>query len=145
MYIVIILIIFILCIKCYEKNKSIETLEKIEENKENTISTQNEIINEQIDIDNYINQWELLLVNSENKIPEDYNIELEKIEANQYVDTRIAKDLRNMLNDARKVGLDPIICSSYRTIEKQTELYNKKSKRIYKARIWKQESKRNCS
>lgn len=132
MYIVIILIIFILCIKRYENNKSIETLGKIEENKENTISTQNEIINEQIDIDNHINQWELLLVNSENKIPEDYNIELEKVEANQYVDKRIDKDLRNMLNDARKVGLDPIICSSYRTIEKQTELYNKKVKEYIK-------------
>lgn len=128
-YIIIILIVFILCIKLYENNKSIESLGKIEEN---TISTQNEIINEQVNIDKRINQWELLLVNSENKISEDYNIELEKIETNQYVDIRIAKNLRNMLNDARKLGLDPIICSSYRTMEKQTELYNKKVKEYIK-------------
>lgn len=128
-YIIIILIVFILCIKLYENNKSIESLGKIEEK---TISTQNEIINEQVNIDKRINQWELLLVNSENKISEDYNIELEKIETNQYVDIRIAKNLRNMLNDARKLGLDPIICSSYRTMEKQTELYNKKVKEYIK-------------
>lgn len=128
-YIIIILIVFILRIKLYENNKIIESLGKIEEN---TISTQNEIINEQVDIDKHINQWKLLLVNSENKIPEDYNIELEKIETNQYVDIRIAKNLRNMLNDARKLGLDPIICSSYRTMEKQTELYNKKVKEYIK-------------
>lgn len=128
-YIIIILIVFILRIKLYENNKIIESLGKIEEN---TISTQNEIINEQVDIDKHINQWKLLLVNSENKISEDYNIELEKIETNQYVDIRIAKNLRNMLNDARKLGLDPIICSSYRTMEKQTELYNKKVKEYIK-------------
>lgn len=106
-YIIIILIVFILRIKLYENNKSIESLGKIEEN---TIATQSEIINEQVDIDKHINQWKLLLVNSENKISEDYNIELEKIETNQYVDIRIAKNLRNMLNAARKLGLDPIIC-----------------------------------
>ena len=128
-YIIIILIVFILRIKLYENNKIIESLGKIEEN---TISTQNEIINEQVDIDKHINQWKLLLVNSENKISEDYNIELEKIETNQYVDIRIAKNLRNMLNAARKLGLDPIICSSYRTMEKQTELYNKKVKEYIK-------------
>lgn len=128
-YIIIILIVFILYIKLYENNKSIESLGKIEEN---TIFTQNEIINGQVNIDKDINQWELLLVNSENKISEDYNIELEKIETNQYVDMRIAKNLRNMLNDARKLGLDPIICSSYRTMEKQTELYNKKVKEYIK-------------
>lgn len=128
-YIIIILIVFILRIKLYENNKIIESLGKIEEN---TISTQNEIINEQVDIDKHINQWKLLLVNSENKISEDYNIELEKIETNQYVDIRIAKNLRNMLNAARKLGLDPIICSSYITMEKQIELYNKKVKEYIK-------------
>ncbi len=128
-YIIIILIVFILRIKLYENNKIIESLGKIEEN---TISTQNEIINEQVDIDKHINQWKLLLVNSENKISEDYNIELEKIETNQYVDIRIAKNLRNMLNAARKLGLDPIICSSYITMEKQIELYDKKVKEYIK-------------
>lgn len=31
-----------------------------------------------------------------------------------------------MMNDARKNGLSPLICSSYRTYEKQSELYNEK-------------------
>ena len=42
------------------------------------------------------------------------------------VDKRIAENLKNMLQDARKQGLDPIICSSYRTNSKQVQLYNNK-------------------
>lgn len=68
--------------------------------------------------------WNLLLVNSTHFVPENFKVELTKINSNHSVDSRIYKDLQSMLNDAKAAGLSPIICSSYRTMEKQTSLFN---------------------
>ena len=78
------------------------------------------------DIDSSTSDWELLLVNKNHKIPEGYIVELEEVEVGHQVDKRIAESLKQMLTDARKEGLSPIICSSYRTNEKQQKLYNNK-------------------
>lgn len=78
------------------------------------------------DIDSNISDWELLLVNKKYKVPQEYVVELEEIESIHQVDKRIVEPLRQMLSDARKEGLSPIICSSYRTNEKQKKLYNNK-------------------
>ena len=55
-----------------------------------------------------------------------YPLELEEVENVHQVDKRIAESLKQMLSDARKEGLSPIICSSYRTNAKQQKLYNNK-------------------
>ena len=52
--------------------------------------------------------------------------DLKEVEYGHSVDERIAEALTNMLNDARKQGLSPVICSSYRTQQKQERLYNDK-------------------
>lgn len=80
------------------------------------------------EIDSNTSDWELVLVNKEHKIPEGYTVELEKVETTHKIDKRVAEALKQMLSDARKEGLSPIICSSYRTREKQTQLYNNKVK-----------------
>lgn len=77
-------------------------------------------------IESSSSDWELLLVNKNHKIPEGYDVQLEKIEKTHKVDKRITDSLNQMLSDARKQGLSPIICSSYRTNDRQTYLYNKK-------------------
>ena len=68
------------------------------------------------------------MVNKNHNVPEGYSVELEEAEEGHQVDRRIAKSLKQMLSDARKEGLSPIICSSYRTNEKQQKLYNNKVK-----------------
>ena len=78
------------------------------------------------DIDSNISDWELLLVNKNHKIPENYKVELAELESGYQVDIRIAEPLEEMLSDARREGLYPIICSSYRSNEKQQKLYNNK-------------------
>ena len=78
------------------------------------------------DIDSSTSDWELLLVNKNHKIPEGYIVELEEVEVGHQVDKRIAEPLKQMLADARKEGLSPLICSSYRTNTKQQKLYNNK-------------------
>ena len=79
------------------------------------------------DIDSNTFDWELLLVNKKHKIPENYSMELEELEFAHKVDKRIVEPLKKMLADARKEGLSPIICSSYRTNDKQKQLYNSKT------------------
>ena len=74
--------------------------------------------------------WELILVNSENTLLENYAVELAQLENEQAVDARIAGDLEKMLADARAEGLSPVICSSYRTGQLQQTLYSNKVARL---------------
>lgn len=77
--------------------------------------------------------WELILVNSENTLPENYAVELAQLENEQAVDARIAGDLEKMLADARAEGLSPVVCSSYRTEDLQQTLYSNKVARLLEA------------
>lgn len=72
-----------------------------------------------------INAWNLMLVNSTHPIADDFKIELTQLKNGHSVDSRIYKDLQAMMDAARADGLSPIICSSYRTMERQTSLFNK--------------------
>ena len=68
----------------------------------------------------------LTLVNFENTIPKDWNVDLVQLNNGQSVDRRIYDDLIAMLQAAKSEGLNPLICSSYRTNEKQERLYQNK-------------------
>lgn len=79
---------------------------------------------------NSVNNDDLLtLVNYENTIPENWKVNLVRLNNGQSVDRRIYKDLMDMLQAAKKEGLNPLICSSYRTYEKQEDLYQNKVKK----------------
>lgn len=66
--------------------------------------------------------WNLILVNSEYHIPEDYEVELVTLRGGQQVDRRIYPDLQAMFDDMRSQGVYPIVASGYRTEEKQRQL-----------------------
>lgn len=68
--------------------------------------------------------WKLRLVNPWNKLPEDYNITLTTLSSGHQVDNRCYPDLQAMMDACRAEGLQPVICSSYRTWEKQQTLFN---------------------
>ena len=68
--------------------------------------------------------WNLLLVNPWNKIPNDFSVQLTQLKNKHAIDTRAYPDLQDMMDDMRAEGLSPVICSSYRTKEKQQALYN---------------------
>lgn len=68
----------------------------------------------------------LTLVNFENTIPKDWKVDLVRLNNGQSVDRRIYDDLIAMLQAAKSEGLNPLICSSYRTNEKQEQLYQNK-------------------
>ena len=77
--------------------------------------------------------WQLLLVNPWNKLPEEFTVELKKLPNGLKVDARIYDDLTAMLSDCRKAGLRPLVCSAYRPVETQTRLYNNKIARLQAA------------
>lgn len=74
--------------------------------------------------------WYLTLVNPWNPVPEGYQVTLKRLSGINAVDERCDPDLQQMLRDCRKAGYSPVICSSYRTQEKQVYLYNNKVLRL---------------
>lgn len=67
--------------------------------------------------------WYLTLVNSENPIDDNFQITLTRLRNKQAIDSRCYPELQAMMDDCRAAGLSPIICSSYRTYDKQEELF----------------------
>ena len=74
--------------------------------------------------------WQLILVNPWNKLPENFQVELKKLPNGLQVDARVYDDLSAMLTDCRKAGLRPLVCSAYRSQETQTRLYRNKIARL---------------
>jgi len=67
-------------------------------------------------------EWQLLLVNRWNPIPEGYAPELTELWNGESVDSRIYSDLQEMFDDARAEGLEPYVNAGYRTNEVQQSL-----------------------
>ena len=85
--------------------------------------------------------WCLILTNAEYPVPEDYEVELEAIPGTeQSVDKRIYEPLMAMIGDMKDQGLSPIVCSGYRTLDKQEKLFNRKVLSFVKAGHTKEES-----
>ncbi len=74
--------------------------------------------------------WLLRLVNRWHPIPENYTPLLTQLINGQAVDERCYPDLQAMMDDCRAAGLEPLICSSYRTWQDQEELYENKVRRL---------------
>ena len=72
------------------------------------------------------NGQELPLVNPWHYVPEDYTVELTEINANHQIASIAYADFEEMMTDCRNAGLDPAICSSYRTQEYQQTLFQRK-------------------
>lgn len=71
-------------------------------------------------------QWNLILVNNWNLLPEDYSPALTQLKNGQAIDERAYPDLQDMMDDCRAAGFNPLICSSYRSMERQKELFDNK-------------------
>ena len=65
----------------------------------------------------------LILVNKDNKISEDYNIDLIDI-GNFKAAVILASDLEEMITAAKKENIEMYISSAYRTIEEQRQIFD---------------------
>ena len=70
--------------------------------------------------------WNLILVNEWNKIPEDYTLDLMNLSNGNMVDKRIYPELQQMFDDARSQGIYPTISSSYRNSSEQQKMMDDK-------------------
>ena len=72
-------------------------------------------------------EWNLILINGEHPLPEDFQIpELTQLRNGQAIDSRVYQALQEMMDAARAEGLQPLICSSFRTWDKQEKLFSNK-------------------
>ena len=70
--------------------------------------------------------WNLILVNKTHLVPDDFEVELKEIGDGHQIDARIYEDYRAMIAAAKKEGVYIYVTSSYRDMEKQTELHENK-------------------
>ncbi len=70
-----------------------------------------------------ISEGILTLVNADHPMPSDWEYELVELRNGQNIDSRAYEDLQQMMDDARAEGLDPYICSSWRSHETQEQLF----------------------
>ena len=70
--------------------------------------------------------WQLVLVNKQHPVPEDYTFTLGKIKGSMKCDERIIDDLMDMMQAAKKDGIKLVVCSPYRDYNRQTVLFNRK-------------------
>ena len=71
-----------------------------------------------------INNEYLTLVNPWHAITGENEVKLAELSNGYLVDERCYQDLQNMMDDCRASGMTPVICSAYRTHQKQETLFN---------------------
>lgn len=74
--------------------------------------------------------WRLILVNPWHPMPTSYLVTLKQLKNGQAIDERCYPDLQQMMDDCRADELSPLICSSYRSWQKQQGLLNDKVKEL---------------
>ena len=86
-------------------------------------------------------EWNLRLVNAAHPLPEDFTVpELTQLRNRQAIDKRAYPALQQMMDDARGAGLQPLICSSYRTRATQARLFQNKADTLSKQRYSREEA-----
>ena len=74
-------------------------------------------------------EWSIILVNKQHPIPDDYSFNLGTISGSMECDERIISPLVDMMKAARADGVNLIVCSPYRDIDRQTMLFSNKVNR----------------
>jgi len=85
---------------------------------------------------------EILLVNNWNPIPDDYAVDVRSLENGQKVAVECYDELTDMLSDCEEVGLTPEVCSGFRTLAFQQELYENKVERVMEAGHFREDAER---
>lgn len=66
--------------------------------------------------------WNLILVNQDHSVPQDYDVQLTTLSNGQKIDSRIYPSLQAMFNDARAAGLGLFVREGYRTKNEQENI-----------------------
>ena len=101
---------------------------------EDILSENSIILEEREDTSNElaVDDWRLLLINKQHAVPENYTFTLGVIKGTMKCDERIIPDLLTMLQAAKQDGVNLVICSPYRDMNRQTMLFDRKIKAYMK-------------
>lgn len=77
-------------------------------------------------------EYYLLLANAENPLPQDWSIQTEEVQNGYEMDKRAAPAMREMIQAAKEDGVELMLCSAYRSVEKQQQLSDR-SQQAYMA------------
>ena len=72
--------------------------------------------------------WQLILVNGNFWLPENFTVDLTPVQGAYNVDKRIVTAAQHMLTAAKNEGVSLVVTSAYRSVATQTTLYNNKVK-----------------
>ena len=76
--------------------------------------------------------WNLVLANPSNPLPEGFTVETAVVQGNYKMDKRAVEFAKAMIAAAKKDGINLLVCSAYRSHERQVELYEEKVNRFLK-------------
>ena len=79
----------------------------------------------------YEDDWSLILINKKHLIPDDYEFEVASIKGAVRSDVRVVPYVKELIEAAADDGVQLYICSPYRDMDKQEQLFEKKV-RFYK-------------
>lgn len=72
--------------------------------------------------------WNMVLVNGDHPMEEGYVPQLKELEEGLSLDSRIIDAAKEMLADAKKAGLHIDICSAYRSVDRQEQVFGESMK-----------------
>ena len=82
---------------------------------------------EKVQVITEISDWKIMLVNTENPLPEDFEVELANYDRSRQFDARAIGELTQMIKDMKTEGASNIwIQSAYRSVEYQKRLFDNK-------------------
>ena len=85
---------------------------------------------------------DIILVNSWYPIPDDYSVDVRELDNGQKVAVECYDELMEMLYDCEAYGLNPEVCSGFRTVAFQQGLYEDKVERVMEAGHFREDAER---
>lgn len=107
-----------------ESRQAAETVQK-KDNQYESLEKEYNSVKEQAEAQNEETRpWYLMLVNQSHPMQDGYVPELANIDDSHQVDARVLEPLQNMLKAASDEGYSLYVCSAYRSVDRQKELFN---------------------
>lgn len=69
-------------------------------------------------------EWNMILVNEDYPLDETFKVDLEKLDSDYQLDSRVVDAAKEMLAAGEEAGLNMVVISAYRDNEKQEQIFN---------------------
>lgn len=101
-----------------------EVTAKLEKREQTKVETLQDKLDKIQNVEEKKIPWYLVLVNGKTPMKDGYVPKLKEIKKDYSVDERIADAAEKMLADAKAAGMKIVICSAYRSVERQEQVFN---------------------